>query len=110
VISWSESIDVDRPSDQVYPALHDQHTLMRWSAWPKATGYARAVDGDGTSTGSSIVFTAPSGEGMGRQTIAAVTATSVLQPFARLFLARRIRLLHRKDLKNLKELLKRAPA
>jgi len=42
---------------------------MRWSAWPKATGYACSVDGDGTSVGFGIVFTSPTGETMGRQTI-----------------------------------------
>lgn len=155
MISWSESIEVDRPVDQVYRALHDQHMLMRWSAWPEATGYTCAVDGDGTSTGSSIIFSAASGQEMGRQTITAVTGTSVynrlrnrgpggrvvepevdlhaeslgpgrtrvrldfrieppvpalLHPVARVFLSRRIRPLHRKDLANLKQLLEPSPS
>ena len=50
---------------------------MEWSAWPQATGYTCAVDGDGTTAGSSIVFTSPAGEEMGRQTITETTATTV---------------------------------
>ena len=155
MISWSEFIDIDRPIDQVYPALRDQHILMQWSVWPQATGYTYVVDGDGTSAGSSVIFSAPSGEEAGRQTITAVTATSihsrlryrgfggrvvepevdlhaeplnpgrtrvklnfriepsmpaVLQAVARLILSVRVRPLHRKDLRNLKQLLERAAA
>ncbi|MFK5647941.1 SRPBCC family protein [Ornithinimicrobium sp. LYQ121] len=77
MISWSESIDIDRPVEEVYNAVLDQQVLMKWSAWPAATGYSCGVDGDGTTLGSSIVFTSPTGEEMGRQTIVDVTDTTV---------------------------------
>lgn len=57
MIAWSESIDIDRPTEEVHHAILDQQVLMTWSAWPEATGYTCAVDGDGTTPGSSIVFT-----------------------------------------------------
>lgn len=69
MISWSDHIDAVGSFDDVWHAVADQHRVMRWSAWPKATGYACSVDGDGTSVGSGIVFTPPTGEKMGRQTI-----------------------------------------
>ena len=150
MIAWTESIEVGQPADKVLSAVLDQHTLMRWSAWPQATGYSCAVDGDGTSPGSSIVFTSPAGEEMGRQTIVGIGDFTVsnrlrnrgpggkviepevdfrvesvgahrsrvlldfrvtppvpgpLQPLARLYLNRKIRPLHRDDLRNLKALL-----
>ncbi len=77
MIAWSESIDIDRPAEEVHNAVLDQQVLMKWSAWPEATGYSCAVDGDGTTPGSSIVFTSPTGEEMGRQTIVQVTDTTV---------------------------------
>ena len=67
-MQWSESIDIARPREQVHNAVADEHELMQWSAWPAATGYTCAVDGDGSSLGSVIVFTdrrAPSGDGSG---------------------------------------------
>ena len=72
MISWSDHIDVARSFDDAWQAVADQHHVMRWSAWPKATGYACSVDGDGTSVGSDIVFTSPTGETMGRQTIVSI--------------------------------------
>lgn len=77
MIAWSDSIDIDRPVEEVRNAVLDQQVLMKWSAWPEATGYSCAVDGDGTTPGSSIVFTSPRGEEMGRQTIVDVTDTTV---------------------------------
>lgn len=77
MIAWTESIDIDRPAGEVHDAVLDQQVLMTWSAWPQATGYSCAVDGDGTTAGSSIVFTSPTGEEMGRQTIVQVTDTTV---------------------------------
>lgn len=56
-MQWTESIDVDRAAADVLSAIADENVLMRWSAWPQATGYTCAVDGDGTSVGSQIVFT-----------------------------------------------------
>ena len=55
-VEWTENIVVDRPLEQVHHAVADEHELMQWSAWPEATGYTCAVDGDGRSTGSAIVF------------------------------------------------------
>jgi hypothetical protein len=77
MITWSESIDIDRPVEEVHNAVLDQQILMKWSAWPQATGCSCAVDGDGTTPGSSIVFTSPTGEEMGRQTIVTVSDTTV---------------------------------
>ena len=64
---WTESIVIDRPLPQVQAAIADEHELMRWSAWPAATGYTCAVEGDGHSLGSAIVFTDPKGTEQGRQ-------------------------------------------
>lgn len=64
---WSESIVVNRPLPQVQAAIANEHELMRWSAWPAATGYLCTVDGDGHSLGSAIVFTDPKGTEQGRQ-------------------------------------------
>jgi len=64
---WTESIDVDRPVGEVRAAIADEHELMRWSAWPEATGYTCAVDGDGRSVGSAIVFRDRKGVEQGRQ-------------------------------------------
>lgn len=71
-MKWTESIDVDRPIGQVQAAIADEHELMAWSAWPQATGYTCAVDGDGRSIGSAIVFRSPDGVEQGRQRLAAV--------------------------------------
>ncbi len=70
---WTESIDVDRPVPEVRAAIADEHELMQWSAWPEATGYTCAVDGDGISPGSEIVFRDRSGVVQGRQRL--LTAT-----------------------------------
>ncbi len=66
---WIESIDIDAPHDVVYEAVLDQSTLMRWSAWPSATGFTCAVEGDGRSPGSQIVFQDAKGVEQGRQTL-----------------------------------------
>jgi Polyketide cyclase / dehydrase and lipid transport len=71
---WTESIIVDRPISQVAAAIADENELMRWSAWPEATGYTCSVDGDGTSIGSCIVFRDRNGVEQGRQRLNAVTA------------------------------------
>lgn len=70
---WSESIHIDARPDAVFAAMLDQHTVIRWSAWPEATGYRFAVSGDGRSVGSEIVFEDSSGRQMGRQRITNVT-------------------------------------
>lgn len=77
MIAWTESVTISRPSDAVYAAVRDQRVLMQWSAWPAATGYSCAVEGDGVSVGSSVVFRAPNGQEMGRQTMTVVNATEV---------------------------------
>ena len=66
-MKWTESIDVDRPIAEVRAAIADEHELMRWSAWPEATGYTCVVDGDGRSIGSAIVFRDKKGIEQGRQ-------------------------------------------
>ncbi len=66
-MEWTESIVVNRPVAQVQAAIADEHRLMAWSAWPKATGYSCAVDGDGRSVGSAIVFRDRAGVEQGRQ-------------------------------------------
>ena len=71
-MEWTESIDIDRPVDQVRAAIADEHELMRWSAWPQATGFTCAVDGDGRSPGSAIVFRSPDGVEQGRQLLTRV--------------------------------------
>ncbi len=71
-MEWTESIDIDRPIEQVHPAIADEHELMCWSAWPQATGFHCAVDGDGRSIGSAIVFRSPNGVEQGRQLLARV--------------------------------------
>lgn len=71
-MQWTESIVVDRPREQVHRAVADSHELMAWSAWPEATGYTCAVDGDGRSIGSTIVFTDPKGVEQGRQRLTSV--------------------------------------
>ncbi len=74
---WSESIQIAGSPDAVFEAMLDQHKVMKWSAWPDATGYRCAVSGDGRSVGSEITFTDPSGKHMGRQRITEVGKTVV---------------------------------
>ena len=76
-MQWTESIDVDRPVPEVRAAIADEHELMQWSAWPEATGYACAVDGDGRSPGSEIVFRDRSGTVQGRQRLLRATGDRV---------------------------------
>ena len=76
-MEWTESIVVDRPIDQVQAAIADEHQLMAWSAWPKATGYSCAVDGEGRSIGSAIVFRDRAGVEQGRQRLTRVETERV---------------------------------
>jgi uncharacterized protein YndB with AHSA1/START domain len=76
-VRWTESIHVEQPPEQVYEAIRDQHVLMQWSAWPEATGYTCAVEGDGRSVGSEIVFRSSDGVEQGRQRITAVEDNAV---------------------------------
>lgn len=71
-MQWSESIVIGRPREDVHAAVADEHRVMQWSAWPEATGFSCAVDGDGRSLGSSIVFTDPQGVEQGRQRLTLV--------------------------------------
>lgn len=71
-MEWTESIVVDRPLPEVQAAIADEHELMAWSAWPRATGYTCAVDGDGRSVGSAIVFRDRRGVEQGRQRLSMV--------------------------------------
>lgn len=77
VISWTEDIEIAVPAAAAWAAVADQHRVMGWSAWPAATGYTCAVEGDGTSSGSAIVFRDREGTEKGRQTITAVGENSV---------------------------------
>ena len=72
-MQWTESIDIDGPRATVNDAIADENTLMQWSAWPAATGYTCAVDGDGRTIGSDIVFRDADGVEQGRQKLTAVT-------------------------------------
>jgi hypothetical protein len=69
---WTESIYVSAGPEVVLEAVRDQNVLMEWSAWPEATGYTCAVEGDGRSVGSEIVFRNADGVEQGRQRIVAV--------------------------------------
>jgi hypothetical protein len=71
-MQWTESIVVDRPIAEVQAAIADEHELMAWSAWPEATGYTCAVDGDGRTVGSAIVFRDSKGVEQGRQRLSRV--------------------------------------
>ena len=121
---WTESIIVDRPISQVAAAIADENELMRWSAWPEATGYTCSVDGDGTSIGSCIVFwltnRGPGGRtmtpevdfrfeplGTDRTQVSLdfhvkVPLSALLRRIAEPVIARRVRALHVKDLEQLK--------
>lgn len=76
-MKWSESITIDRPVGEVRRAVADEHELLRWSAWPEATGYTCAIEGDGRSIGSTIVFTDRRGTVQGRQVLHAVDGHTV---------------------------------
>jgi Polyketide cyclase / dehydrase and lipid transport len=71
-VEWTENIVVDRPLAVVQAAIADEHRLMTWSAWPRATGYSCSVDGDGRSIGSAIVFRDRAGVEQGRQCLTRV--------------------------------------
>ena len=71
-MQWTESIVVDRPAADVHGAIADENAVMAWSAWPAATGYTCAVDGDGRSIGSEIVFRDTDGTEQGRQRLASI--------------------------------------
>lgn len=71
-MQWTESITIERPLDRVRKAIADENELLAWSAWPEATGYSCAIDGDGRSVGSAIVFTDARGTIQGRQVLHAL--------------------------------------
>lgn len=74
---WTQSIIIAQTPAKALEAIRDQHVLMRWSAWPEATGYTCAVEGDGRSVGSEIVFRSSDGMEQGRQCITAVEDNAV---------------------------------
>lgn len=74
---WTESVFVAQTPEAVLEAIRDQHVLMRWSAWPEATGYTCSVEGDGRSVGSEIVFRSADGVEQGRQRMIATEGTVV---------------------------------
>ncbi|MEE8601121.1 MAG: SRPBCC family protein [Euzebya tangerina] len=71
-VQWTESIVIDAPAEVVRIAMMDQAHVMGWSAWPEATGFTCAVEGDGSSPGSEIVFRNDDGQVQGRQRIVKV--------------------------------------
>jgi hypothetical protein len=77
VVRWTENIMIDRSLEEVRSAIADEHELMAWSAWPEATGYTCAVDGDGRSVGSAIVFRDKKGVEQGRQRLSLLEADRV---------------------------------
>lgn len=76
-IGWTEEVEVSVPAAAAREAVVDQQRVMGWSAWPAATGYTCAVEGDGRSPGSAIVFRDRDGVERGRQTITDVSEGSV---------------------------------
>jgi carbon monoxide dehydrogenase subunit G len=76
-VRWTESIFIEQTPERVLDAIRDQNVLMRWSAWPEATGYTCAVEGDGRSVGSEIVFRSADGTVQGRQRITAIESSAV---------------------------------
>ena len=76
-VDWTESVDVERPVAMVREAVLDQVQLMQWSAWPEATGFTCAVEGDGRSPSSQVVFRDRAGVVQGRQTITEASPTVV---------------------------------
>lgn len=74
---WTETISVDQPLVVVRRAVADAHVLITWSAWPEATGYTCTVEGDGTTVGSTIVFTDRAGTEQGRQRLVSVSGSRV---------------------------------
>jgi carbon monoxide dehydrogenase subunit G len=55
-VRWIESLTIDRPDTAVYLALSDLDEVARWSAWAAVAGGTPAVNGDGTSFGSSLLL------------------------------------------------------
>ncbi|MEM8621735.1 MAG: SRPBCC family protein [Actinomycetota bacterium] len=76
-MKWTETIEISAPAEQVFEALLDQKHVMAWSAWPEATGFACAVEGDGRTPGSEIVFRDEHGTVQGRQRIVEVDGLRV---------------------------------
>ncbi|MCV7169232.1 SRPBCC family protein [Mycobacterium manitobense] len=76
-MEWTETIVVTRPLEQVRDAIADENQLMAWSAWPKATGFSCAVEGDGTSIGSAITFRDRAGVVQGRQRLTRIETDRV---------------------------------
>ena len=82
-MEWSESIVVDRPLTRVQAAIVDEHRLLAWSAWPEATGYTCAVEGDGRSIGSAIVFRDRAGVEQGRQLLTRIEEDRIEYGYAK---------------------------
>jgi hypothetical protein len=77
MMTWTLRTDIDAPPTAVQQAIADEHALLAWSAWPEATGFQCAVEGDGTSVGSTIVFRNATGVEQGRQRLTLVTPDRV---------------------------------
>ncbi|MEM9463881.1 MAG: SRPBCC family protein [Actinomycetota bacterium] len=76
-MKWTESIEISAAAANVFEAQLDQEHVMGWSAWPEATGFVCAVEGDGRSPGSEIVFRNRKGVVQGRQRIVDIGPTRV---------------------------------
>ena len=56
VVHYSEKIVIAAPVKQVYDNIRSQSDLMKWSAWPEATGSTCSVENQDGSVGARTVF------------------------------------------------------
>jgi uncharacterized protein YndB with AHSA1/START domain len=56
VVRYSEKIVVNAPIEQVYDNIRLQERLMRWSAWPEATGSTCSLENTDGNVGARTVF------------------------------------------------------
>ena len=56
VIHYSEKIVIAAPVEQVYDNIRCQADLMKWSAWPEATGSTCSLENPDGSVGARTVF------------------------------------------------------
>lgn len=75
VVNYSEKIIVDTPIEQVYDNIRLQEDLMKWSAWPEATGSTCSLENaDGTVVARTVFFN--KGKRFGHQEIIALVPNS----------------------------------
>lgn len=71
VIHYTEKITISAPIKQVYDNIRSQADLMRWSAWPEATGSTCEVENTDGEVGARTVFFSD-GKRFGHQEIIAL--------------------------------------